>query len=445
MKHLGSRNGDGVPATGAAWTGALTAAGLGVLLVGFLTACTAEADPPVPSPEAPGELSLPRIPWEGGPEYWSGFANADAAGWTDPAFFPVVAWHNGISSDAEVQYDKALGINTYIGMSADTPFSLFEDNAVYWIGEGLNDSFDPESPNWVGTFLDDEVDGRFSPADAVRQLEARAAQAPSATFKMANFTQMVISTDLPARDAEDLVNGPTDVVSMDMYWYTVPHCSLDPYRSPYLVEIPRSACRTASSYGRAVEAMRMRDAADGSLQQIWHFVENLNGGPAEGTYSGYVQPGQVQGAVMSAVINEARGILYFNQSFSGDCVTSNVFRASQIDPGFCGRAQVEAVREVNGRIHELAPVINTQSYEYSFGSGLDTMLKTHGEHAYVFAMPEGGTDPGPRTFSLPAGTAAGEVEVLFEDRVLAAAPDGTFEDSFEHEYSFHIYRVPLAG
>ena len=409
-----------------------------------LAGCSGDAEPAPALPSEPG-LDLPRIPWEGGPDYWSRFPNAEAAGWTDPAFFPVVAWHNGISTDAEVQYDKSLGINTYIGMSEGTEFSLFEDNGVFWIGDRINDSFDPASPNWVGTFLDDEVDGRFSPADGLRQLEARAAQAPPGTFRMANFTQMIISADFPAAEAEALVNGPTDVVSMDMYWYTVPHCSLEPYRSPYLVEITRAACRTASSYGRAVQALRMRDAADGNLQQLWHFVENLNGGPAEGTYSGYVQPGQVQGAVMSAVINEARGILYFNQSFSGDCVTSNVFRASQVDPAFCGAEQVQAVAEVNRRIHELAPAINTQSYEYSFGPGLDTMLKVQDGHAYVFAMLEGGTEPGSRTFILPAGIASGEVEVLFEDRFLGVGSDGSFEDTFDHEYSFHIYRLPLAG
>lgn len=409
-----------------------------------LAGCSGAAEPAPAPPSEPG-LALPRIPWEGGPDYWSRFPNAEAAGWSEPGFFPVVAWHNGISTDAEVQYDKSLGINTYIGMSRETPFSLFEDNNVFWIGDRINDSFDPASPNWVGTFLDDEVDGRFSPPDGLRQLERRAAQAPPGTFRMANFTQMIISNDFPAEDAEALVNGPTDVISLDMYWYTVPHCSQDPYRSPYLVEISRQACRTASSYGHAVEALRLRDAADGELQQLWHFVENLNGGPIEGTYSGYVEPGQVQGAVMSAVINEARGILYFNQSFSGDCQSSNVFRAAQMDPGFCGTAQVQAVAEVNRRIHELAPVINTQSYGYSFGPGLDTMLKVHDGHAYVFAMLEGGTEAGRRTFFLPPGVAAEDAEVLFEDRFLAVGSDGTFEDAFDREYSFHIYRLPLAG
>ena len=43
---------------------------------------------------APGALNLPRIPWEGGPNYWKSspsrpqFAKADAAGWDDPHFSP---------------------------------------------------------------------------------------------------------------------------------------------------------------------------------------------------------------------------------------------------------------------------------------------------------------------------------------------------------------------
>ncbi|WP_312182148.1 hypothetical protein [Arthrobacter sp.] len=421
-----------------------TAAFFAAALAVGISGCTGGTDMPAEGQDQSGDLRLPRIPWEGGPDYWSEYDNAEAAGWSDPSFFPIVAWHNGISSSEEVQYDKSLGVNTYIGLSEDTDFRLFEENDVYWIGDGLNPTFAPDNPNWVGTFLDDEVDGRFSPQEGLRRLEARADKAPPGMFKMANFTQMVISTDMPAKDAENLVNGPTDVVSMDMYWYTIPHCSLQPYRSPYLVPISQPACRTASSYGRAVEALRMRDAADGELQPIWHFVENLNGGPAEGTFSGYAGPGPVQGAVMSAVINEARGILYFNQSFSGPCETSNVFRASQLDPGFCGRDQIQAVREVNTKIHELAPVINTQSYEYSFGTGTDTMLKTDGTYAYVFAMLDGGTEPGARSFQLPEDVRGRDVEVLFEDRMLPSDGNGSFTDSFDREYSFHIYRVPLA-
>ena len=113
-------------------------------------------------------LDLPRVPWEGGPEYWSQFA--DAVDWTDPSFFPIVIWFNGISDDGEVRWDKAHGINTYAGMWEGTDFTLFPRNDVYWIGEGLNETFDADSPHWPGVFLDDEVDGRYSPAEGLALL-----------------------------------------------------------------------------------------------------------------------------------------------------------------------------------------------------------------------------------------------------------------------------------
>lgn len=391
-------------------------------------------------------LDLPRVPWEGGPAYWAQFPKAAAGGWTDPGFFPIVAWYNGISSNEEVQFDKSLGINTYIGMSADTPFNLFVDNDVYWIGGQVNSSFDPASSNWVGDFLDDEVDGRFPPAQGREHLtELVAGYADTGRFKFANFTQTVIG-DLDTADALAYLNDFTDAVSIDMYWYTVPFCDLVPYRGDiYLAPINQENCRTASSYGKTMRSLRDRDAQDGKLQALWQFVENVNGGPGGGPFTANITPAQLKGAVMSSVINEARGIVYFNQSLSGPCQGGNMFRLAQVQPGYCGAAQIAAAGEVNQQIHQLAPVLNTQSYEYSFGAGLDTMLKTYGPDAYVFAMVDGQSSPGSRTLTLPAGVAGRTVDVLFEDRSINAAADGTFTDEFAAEDTYHVYKVSLGG
>lgn len=419
------------------------AAVLGLVVVVPLAAVRGEsAPPPAPTPDLD---ELARVPWEGGSAYWEQFPRADAAGWSDPGFFPVVAWFNGISTDEEARYDAAHGINTYIGMADTTPYQLFADNDLFWIGGALNDTFTPASTNWVGYFLDDEVDGRFPPEEGMRHLEeAVASTPPGGFFRYANFTQIVVGQDMPAATSEQFVNGYTDAVSVDMYWYTIPFCDWEPYRGRgYLVPIEEANCRTASSYGRTLEALRQRDAADGRLQPLWQFVENLNGGPGEGPFLGHITPGQLQGAVMNSVINEARGIVYFNQSLSGPCTGGNVFRQSQVVADYCGAAQVEAAGEVNNRIHELAPVINTQSYAYEFGSGLDTMLKTHDGHAYVFAMIDGESQPGGRTFQLPGGISGRSVEVLFEDRTLPVDAEGRFTDTFEAEYSYHVYRVEL--
>lgn len=429
-----------------------------VVLVGILlvaTACSVR-EPTEPSSQAPSGASpdsgvpgsplpsLPRVAWEGGPGYWAGFERAKAAGWAEHDFFPIVAWFNSVSTDAEAAYDKSLGINTYIGMPDTTPYSTFADNGVFYIGPRLNDTYDGEATNWVGQLLGDEADGRFPDAAAGQEfLRQQAARVPPGFFRYANFTQVVIGKDIPDTDARAYVNDFTDVVSMDMYWYTVPYCSLSPYRDNYLVPIEQEFCRTASSYGKSVKAMRVRDQADGKLQPIWQFVENFNGGPEGEPLVATIRPEQLEGAVMSSLINEARGIVYFNQSLSGNCRSGNVFRESQVTPGFCAAEQVAAAGRINGKIRDLAEVLNTQSYSYDFGGGLQTMLKVYDGSAYVFAMIDGSHAPGDRDFRLPAGITGRTIDVLYENRNISAKADGTFVDSFPHEAAYHIYKVGL--
>ncbi|MGY1694444.1 hypothetical protein ACI780_05955 [Geodermatophilus sp. SYSU D00814] len=389
-------------------------------------------------------LALPRVPWEGGPEYWSRYPAAVAAGWTDPTFFPVVAWHDGISSDEEVQYDKGIGINTYIGMDAATPYSLFADNGVFWMGSQLNETFPEDGANWPAAFLDDEVDGRYTPEEGRAHLEKLRGDLPGDRPAYANFTQSVISTDMARDDTEAYVNGYSDIVSVDMYWYTIPFCDLQPFRgSVYLVPVREDTCRTASSYGAVVDSLRQLDAADGRLQAIWQFVELLNGGPGGGPFTANIQSGQLQGAVMNSVIHEARGIVWFNQSLSGPCQGGNLIRLSQVQDDFCGADQVAAAAEVNSVVRQLAPVLNTQSYEWDAGPGLDTMLKARDGSAYLFAMIDGSAGPGERTLQLPSGVGT-QVEVLFEDRSLPVS-NGVFVDTFAEEYTWHVYRIPLTG
>jgi hypothetical protein len=407
------------------------------------------APTPTPTTTPPGQpgatLSLPRIPWEGGSAYWRQFAATNAAGWTNPSFFPIVVWYNGISSNSEAMYDKSVGINTYIGMSNTTPYSLFQDNGVYWIGDKLNSTFTNASTNWVGNFLDDEVDGQYTPTAGRAHLQAlKDAVAGNGRFDYANFTQIVISGDGNQSDAEAYVNNYTDAVSVDMYWYTIPYCDWTPYQGGnYLDPINKANCRTSSSYGKTVDMLRQRDAVDGKLQPIWNFVEDLNGGPGSNAPAVYITPGQLKGAVMNSVINEARGIVYFNQSLSGSCQGGSILRQSQVTPNFCGAPQIAAAKDVDALIHQLAPVINTQSYKYSFGTGLNTMLKTYNGAAYVFAMVDGSSSPGSRTFTLPAGVTGTSVEVVGENRTLAVGANRTFTDSFASEYSYHVYRITL--
>lgn len=396
------------------------------------------ADPP-----ASAALDLPRIPWEGGPAYWTQFDTAAAAGWDNPDFFPIVAWFGDFSTDEDVAYDKSLGINTYSGMWKETPYDLFRDNGVFWIGDKLNDTFTDDSANWVGYFLDDEVDGRFPVDEGQARLQSIVdSRDRDGRFRYANFTRMVLSSDLSQAAGQQYVNGYTDVVSTDEYWYTNQFCSYEPYRDIFLTPVDQANCRTASSYGKMMNSLRTRDEADGKLQPLWQWVENYSGSPS-GTRSVVISPGQLKGAVMNSIINEARGIAYFNQSLTGSCVSGNNFRQSQVTPGFCANDQIAAVKQINEQIHQLARVINTQSYEFSFGDGLDTMLKTADSEAYIFAMIDGSSSPGRRAFQLPAGIKGTSATVVAEDRTIPVDDSGRFTDVFAQEYSYHIYRIGI--
>ncbi|NLI85969.1 MAG: hypothetical protein GX440_11410 [Propionibacterium sp.] len=393
-----------------------------------------------PSHEASShDASLEYLPWEGGPEYWSQFENATQ--WSDPSFFPIGIWHNSVSSDAEAQWDKSHGITFYAEMWEGTDFALLERNEMYWVGGKLNDTFDESSPYWPGVSLDDEVDGRYDPSEGIAyQEDLKAQYADSGKFAFANYTQLVIGSDMDVTDQERYVNMP-DAVSLDMYWYTIPFCDWRPYRGDlYADPVPESTCRTASSYGKALNGLTIRDEVDGQLQPRWIFVENLNGLSGQ-DHVAYITGDQIKGAAMNSIINEARGLVWFNQSFTGPCESSAALRDAQVQGAdFCGYEQIEAMGEVNTFVHSLAPIINTQSLGWTFGEGLDTMLKFHDGSAYIFAMTDGAA--GTRALALPAEITGESAEVVGEDRTISVQ-DGSFTDDFATESSYHVYKIDL--
>ena len=99
---------------------------------------------------------------------------------------------------------------------------------------------------------------------------------------------------------------------------------------------------------------------------------------------------------------------------------------------------------INAKIQSLAPVLNTQSYQYDFNNNTDTMLKTYNGYAYIFADIGLLESPGTKTFTLPVGVGGASVEVVGEGRTIPVS-NNTFTDNFAAEYTHHVYKIALTG
>lgn len=396
-----------------------------------------------------GDLALPRVAWEGGPAYWNQFSKTAAAGWNDPSFFPMVSFSNSFSSDAEIQWDADHGINVYHGLNPWSEYDLLLNHDMYYVGDAYADVYSgvtmPSTFNrWVGYSIPDEIDG--TSADGPTGLANVTSYSDGyranndGRFISANYTQMVVSTTFQPYGEQFVNHTGVDAVSIDMYWYTIPDTS---FGNVYVTDVGGpTAPRTATSYGAMMRGLRQLDGNDSSRKPLWMFVEMLSGSPGE-QFVRYIDPAELKGAAMSSVINEARGLMWFNNVASQGYEVGNVLRQAQVNgTGFVGYYQVEAMGEVCAQIKVLAPVINTQSYVWTFGSNLETMLKTYNGYAYIFAMCSNGSTPGSRTFTLPTGVNGTSVEVVDESRNLTIS-GGQFTDSFNAEYSYHIYKIAL--
>jgi hypothetical protein len=221
-----------------------------------------------------------------------------------------------------------------------------------------------------------------------------------------------------------------DAASADKYTYTSPDVDRIVPDSPNWPD--GAAVARAASYGWQVDQMRSFQNPK-HRRPIWTFVETAM--PfLEEAGARTITPKQLEGAVWSAIIHEARGIAFFQHNNNGRCGVYSLVE--------CGAALKHKVRAVTGRVTALAPVLNSQSYRYHFRNGTDTMLKTHNGRAFVFADIGLKNAPGKKTFRLPAGITGDTVKVLGEGRTIRVV-NHRFTDTFAAEYTHHIYRIDL--
>jgi len=146
-------------------------------------------------------------------------------------------------------------------------------------------------------------------------------------------------------------------------------------------------------------------------------------------------PSQVKAEVWMALIHGAKGFGYFCHEW----VPETNPNALLDDP-----VMFPAISEINARIHQLAPVLNSPdiqsvvSVESSNVSvPVDIMVKHYENALYVFSvsMREGLTTA---AFTIN-GIKEGQLSVIGEDRELIIS-DGLFEDQYE-DYEVHLYKI----
>src|SRR3546814_12807518 len=96
-----------------------------------------------------------------------------------------------------------------------------------------------------------------------------------------------------------------------------------------------------------------------------------------------ISPDQIEGAVWNAIIHGAAGISYFQHNNDPSCGPYSLVE--------CSAGLRDKVKAVNAGVTRLAPVINSPSYVWDFGAGLDPSLKAYDGSAHLLALTADGS------------------------------------------------------
>jgi hypothetical protein len=395
--------------------------------------------PPPPPPPPPGDVTIQ--PVDGGANYYGQFSNALP---TSPDYFPIGVWGAYNFTPENVAKDQAAGLNLYV-WNADTAAwgqTNIANAGMHTFQEAGNTAnIGAHTRGWM---LSDEPDMRFGPGNntttcdgphlqtgawsGYQEMRARLSMVPDNRITYANYGKGIAGPQWETdAQASCFVNAFQDVTSADIYWHTDPN------------ETSHAQSGTSGGYGQTVDRLRALDARDGRRHPIWNFVEvTWPWGEQPGT-AGLDKPtvAEIRGAVWHSIIAGARGIVYFQHSFSGPCQTHHALR----DTGTaCYGSVIDGVRAVNQQITQLAPTLNSPTvisgFTYSTGA-VRAMAKLNGSQFTIFAGSKANVSSN-ATFNLPVGNTT--ATVVGEARTIPVT-NGSFTDSFANGNTIHIYRL----
>lgn len=387
---------------------------------------------------------------DGGEGFFDQFSNSFP---TSPDFFPVGVWFAGVNSTAEIESDRALGLNTYVMLTADSNAQLIRDSGMFALlnksspfsaGRLLTDEADmwagAGDASWTGKEgVGAEAEGKYPciPEDApcgytvMRELRDKV---PPGVLTYANYGKGV--TFWQTREqAERFVSDFQDVVSADNYWFTDSDICLAvegaALKNGGVADVSPSECHLAANYGLTTRYVRSLVQPWASMP-VWNFVEL--GHPFSEDRDGTITPEQMRAAVWSSIINGARGIVYFAANFGGPCFSYNLLRDQ------CGDAIRPELTAVNQQIARLAPVLNAPFLDgYARSDGpIDIAVKSYDGSNYVLV---GATqdEPSEPTITLSCGDAE-SAEVIDENRSVPIT-NRSFRDTFADGNAVHLYKI----
>ncbi len=380
---------------------------------------------------------------DGGVDYYEQFEQSLPS---SPDYFPLGVWFESVRNTGDTAQDRSVGLNTYVELTADSDLSVARDAGMFALpsfeapeanGFMVTDEPDmwagPGSAPWTGNDPGKDI---CVPVDALcgfTVMETLLQRAPPGVPTYVNYGKGVAFWNSD-EDAARFVNY-TDIVSADTYWFTDPNiCGpIEGGRGPGEdgEEMSVADCRLAANYGWTVQRVRDLVSPEGS-KPVWNFVEV--GHPFEADSSPTITGEQIRAAVWAGIIHGARGVIYFNHNFGGDCFSQHVLRDA------CGDAVRPAVTAVNAQITELAPVLNAPFVEgmVTVQGPADVAVKLHDD---TFTLIAGSTDPASHEVTFTSKcTTADTATVLGEDRTLPVV-EGAFTDTFVDGNAVHLYRL----